>query len=649
MTTPVLPRAAQSVPVATEDPTPGAAPGDQRELSGAIAAVARAACIALPLLTLWCAFSGWWDAMTRAAGHLLVTVPLVFLYYPATNRQRRPTWLDLAMAALAAAAFGWIVVSQERLMWRMVYVDPLSWPDLLLGVAAVVVVLEATRRIMGWSLIITTLIFLVYALAGPLMPGALAHQGVALPLLIDHLYLVPEGLFNVITGIMATYLFTFLLFASLLRGAGGDRLIMDVATAVGGRFVGGPAKVAVLSSALMGTVSGSTTANAITTGSITIPLMIRSGFRPLHAAAIETAAGVGGAIMPPVMGAGVFIMAELTGIPLVKIMGYSVLPAILYFGSIYAYVHFKALRLGLSPTGRADRPSLAKTAVRGLHLVAPLGLLVWMLMSGYSPFYASSLAVAALVAVSFVRKETRLTPARVATAFAVTTRGALMLSVTSACAAIVMGVITSTGLMLKITSMTLAVADGSLFVCIVLVAVIAFIVGMGLPVTMSYILVSTLAAPALADLGTSLLAAHLIIFWFSQDATITPPLCTTAFVCASIAGSPPMRTGWESFRAAKALYLVPLLFAFSNILSGDLTLMVFDAAAAMAALTLLPAVLEGYFNGPLNAIGRFLLTAAAAAFFSAALTMSMLASLPWLVAGVALTPLSSLRSAAAGC
>jgi TRAP-type uncharacterized transport system fused permease subunit len=239
--------------------------------------------------------------------------------------------------------------------------------------------------------------------------------------------------------------------------------------------------------------------------------------------------------------------------------------------------------------------------------------------------------------VSFLRRGTRLTPARIAAAFDATTRGALMLTVTSACAAVVMGVITSTGLMLKITSITLTLAQGSLLVCIVLVAVIAFIVGMGLPVTMSYILVSTLAAPALADLGTSLLAAHLIIFWFSQDATITPPLCTTAFVCANIAGSPPMRTGWEAMHVAKALYIVPLLFVYSGILSGNWAEMVFDAAVGLAALAILPAVMEGYLLGSLAAGGRTLLGAACAAFFLAALTPTWLSSAVWLIAAVLLT------------
>ncbi|MGH9348193.1 MAG: TRAP transporter permease [Vicinamibacterales bacterium] len=582
----------------------------QRPLTGPLGGIARAAAIALPLLTLWCAFSGWWDAMTRAAGHLMFTVPLVFLYYPA--RRRAPISIaDLALAIVSVAAFGWIVVNQQRLMWRMVYVDPLSWPDFILGLAAIAVVLEATRRMIGWTLVVTTLLFFVYALGGPLMPGALEHQGVRLSLLVDHLYLVPEGLFNVITGIMATYLFTFLIFASLLQVGGGQQIIMDLASALGDRFVGGPAKVAVVSSALLGMVSGSTAANVVTTGSVTIPLMKRHGFRAVEAAAIETAAGVGGAMMPPIMGAGVFIMSELTGIPLITILAYSILPAILYFASVLAHVHVKAAKRGLARGVGSDAAAIVAILGRGIHLVTPLVFLVALLIAGYTPFYASALSIVALIVVSYARRDTRITPAKLVTAFEMTSRGALIVTVTSATAAVVMGIITSTGLMLKVTSITLAFAQDSVLLGLVLVALISFVVGMSLPTTMSYILVSTLAAPALADLGVPLLTAHLVIFWFAQDSTITPPVCTTAFVAASIAGSPPMRTGWETFRVAKALYIVPLLLVYSHLLSGNVALMLYDFLAALVGLSLLPAIFQGYLRGPLS-VGRRLILAPAA-------------------------------------
>ncbi len=625
-----------------------------RELTGVYAQVARLLAVALPVLTLWCAFSGWWDAMTRSAGHLMIAVPLVFLYYPGRKSDRaRVTTGDLVLATLGFVAFGWIVVSQERLMWRLVYVDPLTWPDFLLGIVAIAVVLEATRRIIGWALVITALVFLVYALAGPIMPGVLQHQGVRPALLIDHLYLVPEGLFNILMGIMATYLFTFLIFASLLQVAGGTQIVMDLAVALGGRFVGGPAKVAVVSSAMMGMISGSTSANAVTTGSITIPLMKRHGFRPVEAAAVETASGVGGAVMPPIMGARVFIMSELTGIPLITILLYSILPAVLYFGSVFAYVHIKAARRGLTGIKASAAVSVTSTLNQGAHLLLPLVLLVWMLVAGYTPFYASSVSVLALIAISYLRKDTRLTPRRLVQGFELTTRGASILSVMSAVAATVMGVITSTGLMLKITSITLAFSQGSLLIGIVLVAFISFIIGMGLPVTMSYILISTLAAPALSDLGAELLVAHLVIFWFAQVATITPPLCNTAFVAASIAGSPPMRTGWESLRVAKVLYAIPFLLVYSNLLGGSLSLILYCFAAAFLALSLIPSIEMGYLSGRLAMPTRMILTAATVCLLTASFLPSVTSSAPWMVGGLLLVvgvyvfQRSRLRSASA--
>jgi TRAP-type uncharacterized transport system fused permease subunit len=260
-----------------------------------------------------------------------------------------------------------------------------------------------------------------------------------------------------------------------------------------------------------------------------------------------------------------------------------------------------------------------------------------MLVSGYTPFYASSVSVLALIAISYLRKETRLTPARLAKGFELTTRGAFILSVMSAVAATVMGVITSTGLMLKITSITLAFSGGSLLIGILLVALISFIIGMGLPVTMAYILISTLAAPALGDLGASLLVAHLVIFWFAQVATITPPLCSTAFVAAAIARAPPMRTGWEALRVAKALYVIPFLFAYSHLITGDLPSILHDFAAAFLALGLLPAIEMGYLHGRASTPARLALSAAASTFLVASFLPAGPASAPWMIVGLSLT------------
>jgi TRAP transporter 4TM/12TM fusion protein len=608
----------------------------QREPAGWLAAVVRWACILLPALTLCVAFTGWFDTMSRRSGHLAVTIPLILLLYPSGRTSlERIGGLDKLLAAAAFASFAWILVVRDRIMWRLVYVDAVEWPDLVMGIIAIVLVFEATRRTLGWTLVALGAVFMAYALAGPLMPGIFEHKGVPFTLLIEHLYLVPEGLFNMVTGVMATYLLVFLAFGTLLRLGGGERIFTDLTIIAAGRWTAGPAKAAVLGSTLMGMVSGSTIANVVTTGTITIPLMKRNGFKPYEAAAIETAAGTGGAITPPVMGAGVFIMAEISGIPLLRILAYSILPALLYFFSIWIYVDLKARKRGLGKLRAAGDPErFGPTLARAAHLLVPLVVLVYMLIRDYSPFYASAVAVVVLVGVATLRTETRMGPRAILHALELTTREALVLSATSATAALVVGVINLTGLMLNVTSALTTLASGSLLVGIGIVAIISSVLGMGLPITSSYVILSTLGAPALTELGLSLLAAHLIIFWFSQTATITPPVCMTAFVAAQIAGAPPMRTGWEALRVAKALYLVPLMFAYSNLLSGVWTAMVFDAAAGMLWLAMFPVVTQGYFFGHLSAAGRWAAGIAGAMFFTSTFSLGLAPTLSWLAGGL---------------
>ncbi|MGH9350403.1 MAG: TRAP transporter permease [Vicinamibacterales bacterium] len=603
---------------------PLASVAGQRDLSGAVGRIAQVAAIALPTLTVLMAFTGWFDTLTRRAGHLAIAIPLVFLFFPRTRGERRLTPLDAACAMLAFISFAWIVFDRDRIMWRLVYVEPIPWIDLILGTAAIALVLEATRRTLGWALVILALVFFAYALWGPLMPTLIQHKGVPYTMLIEHLYLVPEGLFNMITGVMATYLLVFLLFGTMLRLAGGEQIFAQLTVESAGGSIGGSAKASVVGSALMGTVTGSTIATVATTGSITIPLMKRTGFLSHEAAAIATASATGGAIMPPVMGVGVFLMAEITGIPLLTILGYSILPALLYFGSIYAYIEVKARKCGMRPlrTG-AQRPALWAALMRASYLMVPLGLLIYLLARDYSPFYASAVCVVSLWAVSYLRKESRLNWRKLLLVLELTTRDALVLSATSAIAATVLGIITASGLMLKFTSLTLALAKGSLLAAIGIVAAVSTLLGMGLPVTSAYIVVSTLGAPSLAQLGMTLLGAHLLIFWFAQTATITPPVCMTAFVAAKIAGASPMRTGWEALHVAKGMFLIPLMFAYTNILSGDVVRMVLDALAGLLWLAMFPILLEGYLFGRLGAIGRVVVALAATAFVVSTFTQHL--------------------------
>ena len=607
-------------------------PKAQRPLTGPLRAIVTVASVGLTVFTLYMGFHITLGPIVTRAAHLMVVIPLAFLLYPARKRLPHggPSPVDYFLAAAASAAFAWAIVSAERFEARFAYFDPVEPLDLVFGVLALVTVFEATRRTVGSSIVVLNLVFIVYALTGPYWPGVLQHKGTSFPFLIEHLYMLSDGLFNFITGIMATFLFTFLAFGAFLRVSGADRFFTDFAFAVAGNRRGGPAKVAIISSALMGMLSGSTVSNVATTGTMTIPMMIRMGFKPHEAGAIESTASLGGALMPPLMGAGVFIMAAFTGVPLVTILGYSILPAVLYFASIYFHVESKARKQGIKPIPLDQLPRVAEVAKTQGHVVLPILVLISLLLMDYTPFFASSASVLTIIAVSMLRQSTRLTPPKLLAALEATTRVAVTVSSLSASAAVIYGVITATGLLVKVTSILLSAADGSVFIAIVLIAAMSYILGMGLPVTASYVLIAALGAPALADMGLPILAAHLIIFWFSQDSTITPPICMTAFVAASIAEASPMRTGWECVRMAKALYIVPFMFAFSGLLSDSPTEIFFDFAVLFCALALLPLALEGYWTRPLHLLERAILSLVSAGFLKSALGPAE-AGWPWAV------------------
>ncbi len=594
-------------------------PSEQRKPAGFLGVVVTLACAGLTVLTLYMAFRVTFGPIPTRALHLMFVIPLTFLLYPAFERwrDRGPSLLDYLLAVLGFAAFAWAVYNADRFQLRDAYFDPVDPIDLTFGIIAILTIFEATRRTVGKTIVILNVLFMTYAITGPIWPGLLAHKGTNFHRLIEHTYMLSDGLFNFIMGIMATFLFTFLTFGAFLRVSGGDRVFTDFALAVAGHRRGGPAKVAVISSALMGTLSGSTVSNVATTGAMTIPMMKRTGFKPYEAAAIETTASLGGALMPPLMGAGVFVMAAFTGVPLVTIIEYSIIPAMLYFTSIYFYIDVKARKKRLKGLPRDELPGVVDSLLRGGHIFVPVFVLIGLLLMDYTPFYASSACAVMTVAVSYLRKETRLTLPKLIIALEASTRVAMTISALSASAAMIYGVITITGLLVKVTSIILAFSGGSLLLAIVFIALMSYVLGMGLPVTASYVLIAALGVAALGELGLPILAAHLIIFWFSQDSTITPPICMTAFVAARIARAPPMRTGWECVLIAKALYIIPFAFAYGDLLSDSIPEILFDAGALFCVFALLPLCFEGYYWRPLSMAERAILAIAAVLFFVA--------------------------------
>ncbi len=581
-----------------------------RQLDGIYFWFARVLSITITGLVFFTAFWGTFPSAVQRALSLFFLIPLTFLYFPPSKKSwaQKVHWIDILLIILSFVVFGWVIINWEALQWRTWYVNPLTKVQISLGTIAILLVIEATRRTFGLFLPILTVIFICYMMFGWLTPGIFHHNGASYELVIEHLYLVPEGMFNFLTGILATLLFTFLALGTFLRVSGADKLFLNFCLALAGHRVGGPAKVAIIGSALMGMLSGSNVANVATTGAITIPLMKKVGYKPYMAAAIEAVASTGGQIMPPIMGVAIFILAELTGTPLQKCILISILPAIMFFGTLYVYVHVKANRMGLEVIERSNLPQLKSSIKKGFHLTIPIIFLMYFLIIGYTPFFASAVCAVMVVVVSWVRPETRMTPVKILRAMEETTKAVLPLTGMMVSAALIVGAITYTGFMIKMTSVLLEASGASLFLLYLLVVLVSYIMGMGLPIVTSYILVATLAAPALAEFGVPALAAHLAIFWLSLDSTITPPICQAAYVAAGIADAKMLRTGFESVKIGKALYYIPFLFLYTQLVTGTISEILFVFVSGMLALVVMQIVFEGYWVKRLKVIDRLLLT-----------------------------------------
>ncbi len=612
-------------------------PQEQRKVDGPLRVFVSLACISLTLITIYFAFTIT-IGETRTRGlHLFFTVPLSLLLYPALRGSDRvkPTNIDWLLAAAGASAFAWAFWRADAWLDRFVGYDPVLLPDFVFGCVAMVTIFEATRRTVGPTIVVLNLIFISYALTGPIWPGIFEHGGLSIHEFIEIMYVDAEGIFNFITGLMATFIFVFLLFGVFLRVTGGDKVFTDVAAAIAGHRRGGPAKVAVVSSALMGMLSGSSISNVSTTGAMTIPMMKRLGFRSHEAAAIEVVSSVGGGLMPPLMGTGIFIMATLTNVPLIEILLYSIAPAVLYFAAVYFYADIKAAKAGMKGIPRSELPRLKDVLLQGGHIFIPIIVLIALLLLKYTPFFAGAACVVMTVAISYVRRATRMGWREVLTGLEAGTRVAITISALLASAAIIYAVTVHTGLLPKVTSIVLTYSGGSAVLAIVLIGVMSYVIGMGLPVTASYVIIAALGAGALQELGLPVLAAHLVIFWFAQDSTITPPICMTAFVGARIADAPPQRTGWECVKIAKALYIIPFMFAFSSLLDPSWAEVIFDFLIGMVMFALFPIALYGYWRTSVTVPARVLLGAAAVVCFVATLGPAS-AGVPWLAVVVVL-------------
>jgi TRAP transporter 4TM/12TM fusion protein len=552
---------------------------------------------------LYFATVGFLTEMTWRAGHLMFAAVLILLSYPITREKSGWRFLDWLLILFVIVSGFYIIIEYPNMSLRMG--APLV-RDIVMGTISIVVVLEITRRTLGWPLLTIAITFLLYSLFGNFLPGIMSHRGFDFDRIITQIYMTLEGIHGIPLGVMVKYVYFFVLFAGFLDATGAGKWFIDFAFALTGRSRSGPAQTAVFSSGLMGSISGSAVANTVATGSFTIPLMKKVGYSPSVAGAIEAAASTGGQMVPPIMGAGAFIMAEWTGIPYRKIILVSIIPAILYFISVSFFVHIRALKTGIRKVPPEELPSLRTQFKRGAHYLIAIALLIILLVRGYSPTYSVCLGIAALVLVSFFRKESRMTVSDFFEAFRSAALKAVPVSAACAAAGIVVGAVGLTGLGLKFSAMVISVAGGQKIVAILLVLLASLFLGMGLPVTAAYVVLAVLAVPGLRELGISALAAHLMVFWYSQDSNVTPPVCLAAYAAAGIAEADPMKTGLYSWALAKGLYLIPLLFVYTTILSGSLLEVLgiaFFAAIGLFGMTLF---LEGFLIRPLNIITRIL-------------------------------------------
>jgi TRAP transporter 4TM/12TM fusion protein len=613
-----------------------------------VAAVVALTGIALSLFQLYTAGIQTLNLFYQRGIHLALILVLAFLLFPIAKRAWIRWPVDLAFLAGALATGGYLVLNLDAIVNRAGFWND---TDVAMGMIATVVVLEAARRVIGPTISIIGIVFILYAMTGPrgpismiTLPGILEHRGYDLPRIVSQLYLGQEGIYGLPLGVAATFVYIFVLFGAFLEITGAGQFFIDLAYAAAGRQRGGPAKASVIASGLMGSISGSAIANVVTTGAFTIPLMKKLGYKPEEAGGVEAAASTGGQIMPPIMGAGAFLIAEYTRIPYVEIVKLAILPAILYFTTVYMFVDIIAAKRGMRGMTAEELPKLREVFARGWHFLIPLGMLIWFLLQNISPARvgfvsivgilgvtalryvvrrltlgrapvakkASGIAVEAGVPTSIAAEALPSAPAREdegwgraigrgvvrsIEALEIGARNALPVSVACAVAGVVVGVVGLTGLGLKFSSLMLSLSGGNLIVALLLVILASLILGMGLPVTASYIVLIVLTGPALTqEFGIPLIIAHLLVFWYSQDSNVTPPVALAAFAGAGVAGANPMRTGVEAWKFAKGLYLIPLFMVFNPeiIMGGPWLYVGWHVLTAFAALGAFAAALEGF-------------------------------------------------------
>ncbi|HEY9040087.1 MAG TPA: TRAP transporter permease [Roseovarius sp.] len=668
-----------------------------RDLKGFVARLVTVACVALSIFHVYTAGFGLLNEVTHRTIHLTFVMGLVFLVFP--RRRAAPTrrlWIDSAIfgtfylyiiwdlvAALPPTALTYVFAAAMLLLtvltlpikgrgvpgskvalrdwvfailgagfslylvvfFRDVFITNVGSPrpqEYMMGLIAIVMTLEATRRTMGPTLAFIGVFCIIYAMLGPYMPGIMGHRGYNILRIINHLYVGTEGIYGVAVGVVATYVFHFVLFGILAQMSGLGQLFIDLATIVAGRASGGSAKVSVVSSGFFGMISGSPIANTVTTGAFTIPLMKKSGFTPRFAGAVEASASCGGQVTPPIMGASAFVMTEMLGVPYNEIILIAIIPAAFHYLAIMLMVHLEAKRLGLSGLSADKIPQFKAVLRKSWHLFVPLTVMVALLLMQYTPFLAAFWGIILTIVFSYVPllmrglgdrsmdMDTVLTPPRLVRGFEDGAKFALAIGAACACVGFLLGITTLTGLGFKFSGAVVTLAydlasfiaaiditgllnekSVALFFGLVFVAIACIIMGAGIPTTPTYIILASIAAPALVEFDVPLIATHFFVFYFGVLADVTPPVALAAYAAAGLARSDPMRTGTTAFRLSMGKALVPFMFIYApSLLFVEFTWVEFIAAlvSGIVCIIALSAAYIGHFKGPMTGWDKLALT-----------------------------------------
>jgi TRAP transporter 4TM/12TM fusion protein len=544
---------------------------------------------------------------------LAFTLAVTFLRhptYPKNPDSKLFLGIDIILVFLSFFIAIYIWVDYWEFIFRVGI--PSRW-DIYISIVAIILVFEATRRAVGWPILIIALAFLLYTLFGEYLPAPLSHKGYSIERITTTLFMTKNGIFGIPLRVMTQFIFLFIVFGVFFSACGGTQYFINIATVLFGKMRGGPAKISIGVSGMMGTISGSAVANTVTTGTFTIPLMKKIGFESHVAGAVEATASAGGALMPPVMGASAFVMAEFIGISYISVCKAALIPAILYYIAIFAIVHFYSLKIGIRGLSRREMPKVNKNIFHGCVYILPLLILVITLIHGYSPRIAVLYAILATIILTSIHKETRMGPARILQAMADSGYNSIMVACATVTAGIVIGIVLLTGMGTKITSFVLNISAGSLFLALPIVMLSCIVFGMGLPTLVCYVLLAATVAPSLVNLGITPLSVHLFIFYFGMLSMVTPPVSFASYAGAAIANSDPMKTGWVAWKFAFAGFLLPYMFVYdkSLLMMGSSLQISTAVLTSTIGVVCLGAGITGYLFSITRSYERFLLFLAA--------------------------------------